>query len=162
MSHKRWYCLSSVGSDYLRSLREKYTGRGVIWCGDLNVAHDVLDIYNSKGNQKSAGHTLEERESFGSFLKNGEWIDVWRQKNPGERRYTFWSARINTTRNENMGWRLDYFIVTKELAPMAKCLIRDKFKVMKKDHSLLYSRARIIVRLFWRFLGIFFIQFDST
>eukprot|EP01053_Blabericola_migrator_P002886 Blabericola_migrator_1__2885@NODE_182_length_11861_cov_167_496185_g158_i0_p5_GENE_NODE_182_length_11861_cov_167_496185_g158_i0NODE_182_length_11861_cov_167_496185_g158_i0_p5_ORF_typecomplete_len336_score55_48Exo_endo_phos/PF03372_23/4_7e25Exo_endo_phos_2/PF14529_6/1_4e07_NODE_182_length_11861_cov_167_496185_g158_i052326239 len=117
---------------YLKGLETKFA-RPVIWCGDLNVAYEEIDIWNSKGNQKSAGHTPEERASFGNFLKTGQWVDVWRQQNPSQRAYTYWSARFPQGRADNLGWRLDYFICSLNLAKdVGACRIRDR--VQGSDH----------------------------
>lgn len=102
---------------YLESLREKVGSRGVVcYTGDLNCAHEEIDIHNSKGNVKNAGHTGEERAAFSELVKDGSgYVDVFRKRNPGlEGAYTFWSMRSKTTRKENKGWRLDYCIVNEE------------------------------------------------
>eukprot|EP01054_Gregarina_sp_Poly1_P006184 Gregarina_sp_Poly_1__6183@NODE_3272_length_1220_cov_216_986123_g2041_i1_p1_GENE_NODE_3272_length_1220_cov_216_986123_g2041_i1NODE_3272_length_1220_cov_216_986123_g2041_i1_p1_ORF_typecomplete_len280_score34_14Exo_endo_phos/PF03372_23/7_3e18_NODE_3272_length_1220_cov_216_986123_g2041_i1100939 len=78
--------------EYLKGLEAKHS-KPVLWCGDLNVAYEEIDIWNSRGNQKSPGHTPEERASFGAFLGEGAWVDLWRSQNPGLRRYTYWSQR---------------------------------------------------------------------
>jgi exonuclease III len=61
---------------------EKSKGKPVIWCGDLNVAHNEIDIYGPKGKERRAGFTKEERESFGNFLKNSQFVDTFRHLNP--------------------------------------------------------------------------------
>jgi exodeoxyribonuclease-3 len=77
--------------------------------GDLNVAHEEIDIYDPKGKEKVPGYTPEERKSFDNFLKSG-YIDTFRHLHNDEVKYTFWSARANL-RPSNRGWRLDYFIM---------------------------------------------------
>lgn len=95
---------------FLSGLREKH--RRVIYCGDLNVAHDECDIHNSKANQKNSGHTPEERAAFGEMLKEG-WVDTMRHMYPYKRCYTYFSLRFgDRMRKENKGWRIDYFITT--------------------------------------------------
>ena len=95
--------------DYLNELKKK---KHVILCGDLNVAHHEIDISNPKGNLKSAGFTVEEREEFTNLLKTG-WVDSFRELYPKEVKYSYWSMRSNA-RASNKGWRLDYFVVDSE------------------------------------------------
>lgn len=82
--------------------------------GDLNVAHNEIDIYDPKGKEKVACFTKDERESFSNFLQKG-FIDTFRHLYPDKKQFSFWSARINA-RKEDKGWRLDYFIIDKESA----------------------------------------------
>jgi exodeoxyribonuclease III len=81
----------------------------VIICGDLNVCHQEIDIARPKGNEKTAGFTVEERDSFTKFLGTG-WIDTYRKFYPKEVKYSWWSMRTGG-RAKNIGWRLDYFLV---------------------------------------------------
>lgn len=85
----------------------------VILCGDLNVAHEEIDISNPKGNLRSAGFTVEERAEFTKLLATG-FVDTFRRLHPKEVKYSYWSARSNA-RKENKGWRLDYFVVDDDL-----------------------------------------------
>lgn len=94
---------------YLNDLRSK---KNVIYCGDLNVAHQEIDIKNPKANRRSAGFTDEEREKMTQLLESG-FIDTYRYFNPDEVKYTWWSY-MRHAREKNVGWRLDYFIVNKE------------------------------------------------
>lgn len=94
---------------YLNDLRSK---KNVIYCGDLNVAHQEIDIKNPKTNRRSAGFTDEEREKMTQLLESG-FIDTYRYFNPDEVKYTWWSYMRNA-RAKDIGWRLDYFIVNKE------------------------------------------------
>ena len=97
---------------YLEGLKVK---KGVIWCGDLNVAHKDIDIYKQKGMERCAGFTPQERKNFGKFLKQG-WVDTFRHFNPGVKKFSYFSLRSDA-RAQNRGWRLDYFVVNKELLP---------------------------------------------
>ena len=91
----------------------------VIFCGDLNVAHQEIDIARPKANRKNAGFTDEERESFGELLASG-FIDAFRHFHPDEpEHYTWWSFRAGA-RERNVGWRLDYFGVTASLIGRVK------------------------------------------
>ena len=83
----------------------------VIVCGDLNVAHNEIDLKNPKTNRKNAGFSDEERSKFGKLLSLG-FSDVFRKLNPDkESAYTWWSYRFNARAN-NAGWRIDYFLVS--------------------------------------------------
>ncbi len=97
--------------DYLNQLKEK---KSVILCGDLNVAHEPIDLKNWKTNQKNAGFTPEEREKFSTLLDNG-YIDSFRYFYPElEGVYSWWSYRFNARKN-NAGWRIDYFVTSADL-----------------------------------------------
>lgn len=88
----------------------------VIACGDLNVAHTEIDLKNPKTNRRNAGFTDEEREKFSVLLDAG-FIDTWRYQHPGvEQVYSWWSYRFKA-REKNAGWRIDYFVVSEDLAP---------------------------------------------
>ena len=93
---------------YLKKLEEK---KGVIFCGDLNVAHKEIDLKNPKTNRRSAGFTDEERGKFTEVLDAG-FIDTFRHFYPElEGAYSWWSYRMNA-RARNAGWRIDYFCVS--------------------------------------------------
>ena len=85
----------------------------VVFCGDLNVAHEEIDIKNPASNRRNAGFTDEERAQFGALLGAG-FIDTWRFQHPGEVKYSWWSYRFNARAN-NAGWRIDYFVVSEAL-----------------------------------------------
>lgn len=94
---------------YLKKLEEK---KPVIVCGDFNVAHQEIDIKNSKANIGNAGFTYEEREKFTELLASG-FIDTFRYFNKDLKdAYTWWSYRKGV-REKNIGWRIDYFIVSR-------------------------------------------------
>ena len=71
----------------MNNLRKK---KAVIWCGDLNVTHQVIDIHDPKGKSKLAGYTPQERKNFDDFLKSG-WVDTFRHLNPTTRKFSYWS-----------------------------------------------------------------------
>lgn len=101
----------------LQSLRKKH--KNIIICGDMNVAHTEFDIKNPKSNMNNSGFTQIERDWFTKFLSH-KYIDVFRHKNPEARDcYTWWSYRPGV-REKNVGWRIDYFVVTEEMLPMVK------------------------------------------
>ena len=93
--------------NYCNELKKKKT---VIICGDLNVCHKEIDIAKPKGNEKTAGFTVEERDSFTKFLETG-WVDTFRKFYPTTVKYSWWSMRTGG-RAKNIGWRLDYFLVS--------------------------------------------------
>ena len=96
---------------YLLELDKK---KPVIVCGDLNVAHQEIDLKNPKSNRKNAGFTDEEREKMTVLLNSG-FTDTWRFFNPElEGVYSWWSYRFKA-REKNAGWRIDYFLVSKRL-----------------------------------------------
>ena len=85
----------------------------VVLCGDLNVAHEEIDLKNPSSNRRNAGFTDEERAKFSALLDAG-YIDTWRFQHPGEVKYSWWSYRFNARAN-NAGWRIDYFVVSEAL-----------------------------------------------
>jgi exodeoxyribonuclease-3 len=85
----------------------------VVFCGDLNVAHEEIDIKNPSSNRRNAGFTDEERAKFGELLAAG-FIDTWRFQHPDQVKYSWWSYRFNARAN-NAGWRIDYFVVSAAL-----------------------------------------------
>lgn len=95
--------------EYLNNLKRK---KNVIYCGDLNVAHEEIDIKNPSTNHHSAGFTDEERNKMTELLDSG-YIDTFRYFNQDTVKYTWWSYMHNA-REKDIGWRIDYFIVNKE------------------------------------------------
>lgn len=94
--------------EYLKKLDQK---KPVILCGDLNVAHNEIDLKNPKSNRGNAGFSDQERGKFQELLDAG-FIDVFRDRNPDlQGAYTWWSYRFNARAN-NAGWRIDYFLVS--------------------------------------------------
>lgn len=91
----------------------------VVVCGDLNVAHNEIDLKNPKTNQRSAGFTIEERDKFSSLLNEGKFIDTFRYLYPETIKYTWWSYMFNS-RSRNIGWRIDYFLVSDRLKSKLK------------------------------------------
>lgn len=85
----------------------------VIICGDLNVAHQEIDIKNPASNRHNAGFTDEERGKFSTLLSSG-FTDSWRMCHPEEVKYSWWSYRFHAREN-NAGWRIDYFVISDSL-----------------------------------------------
>lgn len=101
--------------EYLVCLNKK---KPVVYCGDLNVAHNEIDIKNPKANVKNAGFTKEEREKFDELLDVG-FVDTFRKLHPEEVKYSWWSYRFNA-RARNSGWRIDYFLVSNSIIDKVK------------------------------------------
>lgn len=95
---------------YVSGLAEK---KGVVICGDLNVAHNEIDIKNPASNRHNAGFTDEERGKFNALLDAG-FVDSWRMLNPDTVKYSWWSYRFKA-RERDAGWRIDYFIVSESM-----------------------------------------------
>lgn len=113
--------------NYLLSLEKP-----VIYCGDLNVAHEAIDIKNPKANERNAGFTIEERNKMTELLESG-FIDSYRYLYHDKVEYSWWSYRFNARAN-NAGWRIDYFVLSES--------IKDKIKdakiytqIMGSDHA---------------------------
>ena len=102
--------------DFLMFLKELEKTKPVILCGDLNVAHNNIDLKNWKTNRKNPGFSDQERAAFTNFLANG-FVDSFRYFYPDlEGAYSWWSYRFNARQN-NSGWRIDYFCVSEALVP---------------------------------------------
>ncbi len=113
---------------YLQALEIK---KPVIFCGDLNVAHTEIDLARPKDNLRNAGFTEEERTGFSKIVESG-FIDSFREFNKDPGQYTWWSYMFNA-RAKNIGWRIDYFCVSKNI----KDALQDAFilpHVQGSDH----------------------------
>ena len=97
---------------YLQKLDER---KPVIVCGDMNVAHNEIDLKNPKSNRRNAGFTDEERQKFTQLLGRG-FIDTFRTLYPEQVTYSWWSYRFKA-REKNAGWRIDYFVTSERLLP---------------------------------------------
>jgi exodeoxyribonuclease-3 len=98
--------------NYLLSLDAK---KPVVVCGDMNVAHEEIDLANPKTNRMNAGFTDEEREKMTQLLSSG-FADTFRELHPDRVEYSWWSYRMRA-RERNVGWRIDYFLVSRRLLP---------------------------------------------
>lgn len=118
--------------DFLKYLKKLEKKKPVVVCGDLNVAHTEIDLKNPKPNyNKTAGYTQTEIDGFDNFVNAG-FVDTFREFVKEGGHYSFWSYRFNA-RKKNIGWRIDYFLVSKKL----KSKVKDSFilsKVMGSDH----------------------------
>ena len=113
---------------YLQGLDQK---KPVIYCGDLNVAHEEIDLKNPKSNRGNAGFSDQEREKLTQLLASG-FTDVFRALYPEAAEYSWWSYRFNARKN-NAGWRIDYFLVSHRLMEKVRdCRIRGD--IFGSDH----------------------------
>lgn len=112
LRHKHW---DPAFLAYCKQLEQK---KPVIFCGDLNVAHTELDLANPKPNRGKKGFTLEEREGFQNFVDAG-FVDTLRMFREGNGHYTWWSHYANS-RARNVGWRIDYVLVSEALRKSVK------------------------------------------
>jgi len=117
--------------DFRKFLKKLEKTKPVVFCGDLNVAHEDIDLKNPGPNRGNAGFTDEERAGFGRLLKAG-FVDTFRMFEKGGGHYTWWSNRPGV-RARNVGWRIDYFLVSEMLRPrVASAGILSE--VMGSDH----------------------------
>lgn len=101
---------------HLKLLRD--SGREIVLCGDINIAHKEIDLKNWKSNQKNSGFLPEERAWLTRVFDELEFVDVFRQLDPRPEQYSWWSQR-GAARAKNVGWRLDYQIATPGVAACA-------------------------------------------
>ena len=98
---------------FLNFLKDLEKTKPVVVCGDFNAAHTEIDLARPKDNETNAGYTKEERQGIANLINSG-FIDTFRFKHPDERRYTWWTWRAQA-RERNIGWRIDYFFISKSL-----------------------------------------------
>ncbi len=114
---------------FLKGLESK---KPVVVCGDLNVAHKEIDLKNPKQNTKNAGFTIEERTKFSALLDSG-FIDSYRHFYPDKAdAYTWWSYMANA-RAKNIGWRIDYFLLSNAMSPNLKS-VEIYSEILGSDH----------------------------
>jgi exodeoxyribonuclease III len=118
-------------ADFLRYLKKLEQKKPVIFCGDFNVAHAEIDLANPKANVHNHGFTPEERAGFSALVQGG-FLDTFREFEPGGGHYTWWS-QMSGARSRNVGWRLDYFLISKALRPrLQRAFIRPE--IPGSDH----------------------------
>lgn len=121
----------SWDTDFRRYLQRLERRKPVVFCGDLNVAHQERDLANPKANVGNHGFTPEERAGFDALVKAG-FVDTFREFEPGGGHYTWWS-QMPGVRQRNVGWRIDYFLLSAALRPrLRSAFIRST--VMGSDH----------------------------
>jgi exodeoxyribonuclease-3 len=106
-------------------------GREIVITGDFNTAHNEIDLKNHKANKKNTGFLAEERDWIDRYLDHG-FYDAFRVLYPKEEQYTWWTYRFGA-RAKNVGWRLDYFLVTEKILKLTKDVIIHN-EVMGSDH----------------------------
>lgn len=105
--------------DFLAYLKRLESSKPVVVCGDFNVAHKPLDLARPKENyNKAAGYMQEEIDGMEAFVANG-WVDTFRYMHPDTAKYSWWSYRAGARQN-NIGWRIDYFLMSNKLLPNLK------------------------------------------
>ncbi len=105
--------------DFLAYLKHLESSKPVVVCGDFNVAHKPLDLSRPKENyNKAAGYMQEEIDGMEAFVANG-WVDTFRYMHPDKAKYSWWSYRAGARQN-NIGWRIDYFLMSNKLLPTLK------------------------------------------
>ena len=118
--------------DALREYIKKLDAvKPVLYCGDLNCAHEEIDIKNPKTNRRSAGFSDEERAKFSQLLDSG-FVDTFRYQHPDTVAYSWWSY-MRKAREKNIGWRIDYFVISDRI----KDRIKDTYilsDIMGSDH----------------------------
>ncbi len=122
--------------EYLTFMKklERDTKKPLIMTGDFNVAHKEIDLANPKENEKNAGFTKQEREWFTKLLDNG-FVDTFREFDKSPNKYTWWSYRFHA-RERNIGWRIDYFVVSKEFLKHVKDSYIEP-EIKGSDHALI-------------------------
>jgi len=118
-------------ADFLRYLKKLEKKKPVVFCGDLNVAHTEIDLANPRANVHNHGFTIEERNGFTAFVNAG-FLDAFREFEKGEGHYSWWS-QMGGARSRNIGWRIDYFLISKSLRPRLKRAFIQP-DVMGSDH----------------------------
>lgn len=108
LRHKHW---DPAFLEYMKRLEKE---KPVIFCGDLNVAHKEIDLANPKANEGKHGYTDEEREGIDLLIKAG-FVDTFRHLHPDEEKQYSWWTHWSNARARNVGWRIDYFFVSKTL-----------------------------------------------
>jgi exodeoxyribonuclease-3 len=111
--------------------QRKAEGHSLIICGDFNTAHRPIDLARPKENQRTSGFLPEERDALSRWLDAG-FVDIFRHLHPDAEEYTWWTYRFDA-RARNVGWRIDYFLVTEELLPQV-CDAQILGDVMGSDH----------------------------
>lgn len=115
----------------LQHLKALENTKPVVACGDFNAAHTPLDLARPKDNEGNAGYTEEERQGIKNYLSAG-FIDTFRVFYPNQQRYTWWS-NWSHCRERNIGWRIDYFFISKSLVPFLKSAEIHDY-IMGSDH----------------------------
>ncbi len=117
--------------DFYTALLQSLPDENIIITGDFNIAHQPIDLYDPLGNAKTSGFLPEERACIDRYLANG-FVDIYRQIYPERVQYTWWNYRT-ASRPRNIGWRIDYFLVSAKLASRVQDVIIHDL-VLGSDH----------------------------
>lgn len=121
-------------------LKLRANGENVIFCGDVNTAHEAIDLARPKANEENTGFLLIERAWITKVIKN-DFLDIWRERNPNKKNvYTYWDQKTSS-RDRNVGWRIDYFFADKKLAPKIKDVGTIQ-KYLGSDHCPIYIEIK--------------------
>jgi exodeoxyribonuclease-3 len=118
-------------ADFCAHLKKLEKRKPVIFCGDLNVAHKEIDLARPKANVRNPGFTVEERSGFDRFVDAG-FVDTFREFEKGPDHYSWWTYRAGA-RGRNIGWRIDYFMTSKQLLPRLQSAWINP-EIMGSDH----------------------------
>ena len=118
--------------DFRNYVMELAAKKPLVFCGDLNVAHERIDLKNDRTNHKNGGFTDEERAKIHRLLQSG-FTDTFRYLYPDREEYSWWSYRMNA-RAKDVGWRIDYFIVSDDIRDRVRDAVIYK-EVMGSDHA---------------------------
>ena len=128
---------------YCEYLKKLDAEKPVIASGDYNVAHGMVDLKHPEKNQNSAGFTPTERRDFENLIDAG-FTDTYRFKHPEGRDYTWWDQRIRTSKLYNLGWRIDYFLVSNRIKDLIqKAEVLDSGT--RKDHATILLELNLTV-----------------
>ena len=132
--------------DYLKAL-ERDKAKPIILAGDLNVAHQDIDIHDPKGKSRYAGFTPEERDSFQKLLERG-FTDTFRHLYPEKAQFSYWDQR-SRARLDNRGWRIDYFLISDNYEKKHKIKIEDSMihdQILGSDHCPIELKLQLPVK----------------
>lgn len=118
--------------EFRKYIKKRGKDKPIIFCGDINVAHNEIDLARPKENQKEIGFLPKEREKLDLFIKE-DFVDTFRHLHPAKVQYSWWDQKTRA-RDRNVGWRIDYFYINKKLLPKLKrAFILGE--VMGSDHA---------------------------
>ena len=114
-SEEAWHGKLVFYEKFLKHINKlRKAGRIIIWAGDVNCAHEEIDLARPKSNMKSIGFLPEERTWISKVIDNG-WVDIFRHQNPDKVVYSWWHL-VSKSRERNVGWRIDYFFIDNNIA----------------------------------------------
>lgn len=128
-------------AEFLKFINKiKKSGKDIIFCGDVNVAHNEIDLARPENNRNNVGFLPEERAWIDEYIKSG-YVDTFRNFNPEKIKYSWWDMKT-FSRDRNVGWRIDYFFVNKEILEKVKSAeIFDN--ILGSDHAPIFLEIKI-------------------